>query len=219
MKELSPEVWEHRGYIVTKNLTPGQSLYGEKILREYGDEYRIWDPKKSKAAAALRNGAKFFPLAKGLKILYLGVGTGRTASHFSDVVGDEGLIIGIDLGYLPLQRVLDISETRENVVPILADARRPKIYEESIPGKVDVIYQDLAQFDQTEILLRNAKKFLKRKGFIIYMVKARSIRSYDDPKKVFKTELKKLEKANFKILDTVDLNPYSKDHIAIIAQK
>ncbi len=219
MKELFPGVFEHKGTIMTRDLTPGKNVYGEKTYKEKGVHYRVWDPHGSKPAAAMKNGLKAFPIKSGDKMLYLGVGTGRTASHISDIIGLEGMIIGVDLGYLPLQKVLDMSEYRDNITPILADARRPDQYKDSVPKKVDIIYEDLAQFDQTDILIRNAKRFLKKGGYIIYMVKARSIRSYVDPKEVFKTEIDKLKKAKFKILDAVLLEPYIKDHIALIAQK
>ncbi len=43
------------GNVATKNLTPGISVYGEELVQE-DEEYRIWNPRRSKLSAALLNG-------------------------------------------------------------------------------------------------------------------------------------------------------------------
>lgn len=40
--------------LATLNLVEGNSVYGEKLLGHKGGEYRIWDPFRSKLAAALK---------------------------------------------------------------------------------------------------------------------------------------------------------------------
>ena len=45
------KVYLKDGQIATKNLTPGISVYGEELIQE-NEEYRIWNPRRSKLAAA-----------------------------------------------------------------------------------------------------------------------------------------------------------------------
>ena len=77
--------------IATRNLTPGTSVYGEELIQE-DVEYRIWNPRRSKLAAALLNGLKNLELDDASKVLYLGASTGTTVSHISDIV-TEGRIL------------------------------------------------------------------------------------------------------------------------------
>uniref|UniRef100_A0A8C0F6Z5 rRNA 2'-O-methyltransferase fibrillarin n=1 Tax=Bubo bubo TaxID=30461 RepID=A0A8C0F6Z5_BUBBB len=77
--------------LVTRNLVPGESLYGEKrISVEDGDtkvEYRAWNPFRSKLAAAILGGIDQIHIRPGTKVLYLGAASGTTVSHVSDIVG------------------------------------------------------------------------------------------------------------------------------------
>lgn len=54
---------------------------GEKI------EYRVWNPFRSKLAAAILGGIDEIHMPPGSKVLYLGAASGTTVSHVSDVVG------------------------------------------------------------------------------------------------------------------------------------
>ena len=75
--------------LVTHNKIPGKSVYGEQLLSIHGEEYRVWDPYRSKFAAAYLSGMKKLPQIHDKRILYLGVSTGTTASHFSDILTKE----------------------------------------------------------------------------------------------------------------------------------
>ena len=57
--------------IATKNLTPGMNVYGEELIQEK-DEYRLWNPRRSKLAAALLNGLSNLSIEDDSKVLYLG---------------------------------------------------------------------------------------------------------------------------------------------------
>ncbi len=65
--------------IATKNLVPGQRVYGERLVKFEGEEYRVWNPRRSKLAAAILNGLENFPIRPGSRVLYLGVASGTTA--------------------------------------------------------------------------------------------------------------------------------------------
>jgi rRNA 2'-O-methyltransferase fibrillarin (EC 2.1.1.-) len=82
--------------LATKNLTPGKRVYGERLIKWGGVEYREWNPYRSKLAAAIANGLKFVPIQEGTHILYLGAASGTTPSHMSDIVGERGLIYSVE---------------------------------------------------------------------------------------------------------------------------
>ena len=73
--------------IATINLVPGYAPFGEQLIKMNDVEYRVWNPHRSKWAAAIMKGIKEFPLKKGDKVLYLGAASGQSASYISDIVG------------------------------------------------------------------------------------------------------------------------------------
>ena len=50
-------------------------------------EYRVWNPFRSKLAAAILGGVDKIHMKPGAKVLYLGAASGTTVSHVSDIVG------------------------------------------------------------------------------------------------------------------------------------
>lgn len=77
--------------LVTRNSVVGESVYGEKrIAIQEGEnkvEYRVWNPFRSKIAAAIVGGVDNLYIKPGSKVLYLGGASGTTVSHVSDIVG------------------------------------------------------------------------------------------------------------------------------------
>ncbi len=104
------------------------------------------------------------------------------------------------------------------MLPILADANRPEMFRNMV-GKVDLVYQDVSQRNQAEIFLKNVRSFLKTQGYGILMVKARSVDVTAKPKDIFKEAERKLKENGLKVLETVILKPYEKDHAAITIEK
>jgi len=215
IKEIFEGVFEIDGKIATRNLVPGESVYGEKLFKIEGIEYREWIPFRSKPAAAIKKGLKEFPIKKGMRILYLGIASGTSASHFSDIIGREGIIFGVELSETPLRDLVLLSEKRGNIVPILADARKPETYEDLVIGKVDLVYEDIADPDQINILIWNCEKFLKEKGYAMIAIKSQSIDVTKKPNEVYRECLEQLSK-KFEILDKVKLDPYEKYHMFIV---
>lgn len=195
--------------LFTKNLVPGEQVYGERTINVKQEEFREWDYRRSKPAAAMYKNLHQFPIWKGMKILYLGVASGTTSSHFSDIIGKEGIIYGIEISERSLRDLLPVAEKRKNIVPILADARKPEEY--SWIEEVDLVYADVAIKDQSEILVRNSKMFLKPNGAAMVAIKARSIDVTQRPQEVYKQQRKILENF-FNVIDFVTLDPYEKDH-------
>ena len=202
--------------IATLNLTPGTSVYGEELIQE-DVEYRIWNPRRSKLAAALLNGLKNLELDNASKVLYLGASTGTTVSHISDIV-TEGRIYAVEFSPTTAKKLVQLSRQRPNIAPILGDATKPKGYL-NIVEKTDLVYCDVAQPTQTELFMRNMNLFCKEDGVGLLMIKARSIDVVQKPKKVFKEQEKKLKEKGFKIVAKVKLEPYEKDHIAFLVEK
>lgn len=84
--------------LVTKNLVPGESVYGEKRITIEGAaegtkvEYRVWNPFRSKLAAGVLGGMDDIYIAPGKKVLYLGAASGTSVSHVADIVGPVSVL-------------------------------------------------------------------------------------------------------------------------------
>jgi fibrillarin-like pre-rRNA processing protein len=215
MSSLLREDRRGRTALLTKNLTPGKRVYNEELVSRDGVEYRTWDPFRSKLAAAILKGLRDDVVQEGEKVLYLGVSTGTTASHVSDLVGANGLVIGVEFAPRVAREFVEhVARERKNVIPFVADARDPSKY---AIAKMDVVYCDIAQPDQTEIAVANCIKLLKKGGTLLLVVKARSIDVLKDPRHVFEEERSKLENAGFKVQSVIELSPFEKDHALIFA--
>jgi fibrillarin-like pre-rRNA processing protein len=201
----------------TPNLVRGLTVYGEKLVKLDDEEYRIWDPFRSKLAAAMRKGLRDFPLKYGDKVLYLGASTGTTVSHVSDLIGNKGLVFAVEPAVRVARELIEnVASKRKNVIPIIQDARRPESYF-SVFGNVDLVYCDIAQSDQTEIAIKNCNNFLKKEGILLIVIKTRSIDVTMSPHSVVVRESEKLRKNNFHINQTINLDPFDKDHALVHA--
>ena len=203
--------------IATVNLSPGTRVYGERIIRHSGREYRIWDPYRSKLSAAIHKGLSEMPISPGSRVLYLGAASGTTASHVSDIIGEDGKIFCVEMSSRTMRELITLCERRKNMIPILGDARKPWEYS-SLVGYSDVIYQDVAQPDQAKIALENAKRLLKPGGFAIIAIKSRSIDVTKDPREIFKEEVRKIERGGFEVIEVKRLDPFEKDHAIILGR-
>ncbi|MEM4643592.1 MAG: fibrillarin-like rRNA/tRNA 2'-O-methyltransferase, partial [Candidatus Bathyarchaeia archaeon] len=205
--------------LATRNLAPGRSVYGEKLIKYEGVEYRLWDAFRSKLAAAILKDIKVVPINPGDQVLYLGAASGTTASHVSDIVGEKGYVYCVEFAPRAVRELVNnVCPYRLNMIPILEDARFPERYVMFVKGKVDVIYCDIAQPEQAKILADNADVFLKKGGWIMLAVKAQSIDVTKEPDEVYKREVKVLESRGFNIMDVVHLEPYDKAHAMIVAK-
>merc|ERR1719264_383391 len=199
--------------LVTRNLVPGESVYGEKRLAadaaegEEKVEYRVWNPFRSKLGAGIVGGIGAMPIEPGSKVLYLGGASGTTVSHVSDMIGPEGVVYAVEFSHRSGRDLTNMAKRRPNVVPIVEDARQPQRYRMLI-GMVDVIFSDVAQPDQARIVTLNASFFLKTGGHCVISVKANCIDSTVAAEVVFAAEIKKLQAENFRPLEQLTLEPY-----------
>lgn len=205
--------------LATRNLAPGRSVYGEKLIKVEGVEYRLWDPYRSKLAASILKGLEIVPIGPGDKVLYLGAASGTTASHVSDIVGPEGHVFCVEFAPRVIQDLVNnVCAYRPNMSPILADARLPYLYAHVV-SEVDAIYCDIAQPEQAKVLSDNADLFLKDDGWIMLAIKARSIDVTKKPSELYRREMDVLEARGFDIRDKVHLEPFDKDHAMVVAQR
>ncbi len=202
----------------TKSLLPGTSVYGEKIIKEGEDEYRLWSPRRSKLAAAIKQGLREMPILPGSKVLYLGAASGTTVSHCSDIVGPDGVIYGVEFSQRTARDLITLAASRNNIIPILDDARHPSRYAPLVSGTIEVVYQDVAQPDQASILYENLKTFCTFGAWGMLAIKARSIDSTSSLDEVYSREISFLDSKGLEIIENIDLAPLEKDHRFIVCR-
>lgn len=215
--------------LVTKNLAPGESVYGEKRISvdnadANGDggvatktEYRVWNPFRSKLAAGVLGGLDEIFIKPGAKVLYLGAASGTSVSHVADIVGPTGCVYAVEFSHRSGRDLINMAKKRTNVIPIIEDARHPMKYRMLVP-MVDVIFADVAQPDQARIVGINAHLFLKDMGGVVISVKANCIDSTAAPEAVFAGEVKKLREEKIKPLEQLTLEPFERDHCAVVGR-
>ncbi|KAI1423733.1 Fibrillarin [Xylaria sp. FL1777] len=216
-------------HLLTRSIAPGIE-YGEKRISvdettKDADgasvstkiEYRIWNPFRSKLAAAVIGGIDNIFIAPGKKVLYLGAASGTSVSHVSDIVGPTGNVYAVEFSHRSGRDLTTMAQNRTNVIPIVEDARHPLKYRMLVP-MVDCIFLDVAQPDQARIALLNASLFLRIGGGIVISIKANCIDSTAAPEAVFAAEVQKLRQGGLKPLEQLTLEPYERDHAVVIGR-
>jgi len=209
--------------LVTKSICPGEAVYGEKKIQveeKSGDattkiEYRVWNPFRSKIAAAVLGGLEHLHIAPGKKVLYLGAASGTTVSHVADIVGPTGLVYAVEFSNRSGRDLINMAKKRTNVIPIIEDARHPHKYR-MLVGMVDVVFADVAQPDQTRIVALNSHNFLKNEGHFVISIKASCIDSTAEPTAVFQAEVEKMRGEKMKPQEQITLEPYERDHAVVV---
>jgi fibrillarin-like pre-rRNA processing protein len=217
---VRPTQWEgvysDGPWLLTLNLVPGSKVYGEGLVSADAGEMRRWDAKRSKLAAYLKVGGRVWPFRPATSVLYLGAGTGTTASHVSDLCS-QGTVTAVELSPRAFRDLLALSEQRLNLVPILGDASKPETYRGRV-GSVDVLYQDVAQRDQGSIFLRNIE-FLRPGGTGYLMIKSRSTDVAANPSTVYEAVRSELRNEGLEVVDLRSLDPFEADHAALVIRK
>lgn len=217
-----PGIYVCRGkddLLLTKNMMPGVSVYGEK--RVFVDlngekiEYRAWNVYRSKLAAGIVCGLENIHIGPGSKVLYLGASSGTTVSHVSDIVGEKGLVYAVEFSQRSGRDLINLAMKRTNIIPIIEDARHPQKYR-MLVGTVDTLFADVSQPDQSRIVAINASYFLKDGGAVVMSIKANCINSAIPAETVFAEEVNILRKNEVKPKEQVSLEPFEKDHAVIV---
>jgi fibrillarin-like pre-rRNA processing protein len=203
--------------LYTRNLTPKSRVYGERLIEYKNIEYREWDPHRSKLAALLL-GAPSVDFLKGKSnCLYLGASSGTTISHLSDILSTS-VIFGVEFAERSIRQLIQNTSNRLNIIPILGDARFPDRYANSIFTGIDLIYQDIAQPNQSDIAIANCDYYLNKNGILILAIKSQSIDSVQKSEQIYNQEKKTLENAGYNILETINIHKYAANHIILIAE-
>ncbi len=215
IKEIFDGVYIIDNKLSTLNLVKGEKVYGEDLVNIEGKEYRLWNPNRSKLAAALSLGLKNFYIKKGSKVLYLGAATGTTCSHISDIVGREGIVFCVEISSIAMLKLVELCKKRENMIPILSDARITKNYD--YVNNVDFIYEDVAARDQAAILKENAK-MLKKGGYAYVAIKSQSISIVKQPREVYNEFIREVSDT-FKLVEMIDISKFHKAHAFVVLKR
>ena len=214
MKQIQPGIFHQNNKIYTRAASE-EAVYGEAFIEKNDIKYRNWQPSRSKVGAAIMKDFEL-DLNQDFDVLYLGAASGTTVSHFSDIL-EKGFVFAVEYSDTTARDLVKVAEQRDNIVPILDNARQPENYEEIVP-QVDMVFQDISQSDQAEIFIKNCNKFLKDNGIGLLAVKARSISTSRDKSKIF-DEVRKKVKKEFGVIDETELDPYEKEHLFIKVKK
>ncbi|WP_122090156.1 fibrillarin-like rRNA/tRNA 2'-O-methyltransferase [Halalkalicoccus subterraneus] len=188
--------------------TRGAAVYGEPV--EEG--WRAWDPHRSKLGAMFEAGMAL-ELPDEPTVLYLGAASGTTVSHVADFSGPT---YAVEFAPRPVRDLVGVAEDRENLFPLLKDARKPESYAHVVERDVDAVVQDVATRGQADVALRN-RPFLREDGRLLAAIKARSEDVTREPEAVFSDVRERLE-TGYEILETERLEPYHEDHLAVVAR-
>lgn len=208
--------------LFTKGLVPTR-FADQRIIRQEGVDYREWDPGRSKLAAAIKKGLQQMGISQGKSVLYLGASHGYTPSFVSDIVREDGFVFCLDFAPRVVKDLVFICESRSNMAPIMADAKKTEEYAKWLgDDKVDVVYQDIAQRGQADIFIKNCDRFLKKGGYGLLALKARSEDVTKRPVDIFKRIKKRFEgelSSQYLIVDYRELDPFEKDHAFFVVKR
>jgi fibrillarin-like pre-rRNA processing protein len=214
---MSGVVFE-KGRVFTPNAEPGHKVYGERLTRLRGQEYREWSARRSKLATYLVNrGSRFSPHPDD-HWLYLGAANGTTVSHLSDLL-PGGRIVAVEFASRPFGDLVALATRRSNIVPLLSDAGKPHTYAALFERPADVVYQDIAQRDQDRLFLLNVEALLKRGGIGFLAIKARSVDVAAAPTAIFKRIKQRMLDAGLAVEEAVVLDPWQKDHGMLVVRR
>lgn len=208
-------VYSDRGRLYTVSACPGIRTYNEHTVDVSGTEYREWPPQRSKLSAYLSSGGSCFPISRKSRVLYLGASSGTTASHVSDIVSD-GCVYCVEFSPRMFRDLVQTCNPRPNMIPILGDATKPQEYQ-FIVGSPDVVYADVAQKRQADIIADNMDAFNARYGIVA--IKARSEDVTRDPEGIFRESESRLKDRGFRIMDSLSLEPYENAHRMIMFER
>ena len=131
--KLAWGIRRERRSLWSRNAVKGVSVRGERRKRDGRNEWRLWDPNRSKVAASVlktkRDASALLPESAST-CLYLGASSGGTVSHIHDnVCGAEnhhgGQVVAVDISPRMMRDLVKLAERRQGLVPVLADARNP----------------------------------------------------------------------------------------------
>lgn len=231
--------------LATKNLSKGESVYGEELItieerKENNDsesssedcniipikfqnienkvEYRVWDIFYSKLGALIENGIQNIFMKPGSRVLCLGAGNDSfsTISHISDLVGKDGTVYAVEISEIKGLNIKNMAKKRENLTPIINDAKKPYNYKNLISDLVDCIYVDISSKDLASIISINAGFFLKNKGGFICVINDNNENSnLKSQVSKFDEQIKLLREYNLYVKEFISLESFAKGYAIV----
>ncbi|MGI0150973.1 MAG: fibrillarin-like rRNA/tRNA 2'-O-methyltransferase, partial [Thermoplasmata archaeon] len=197
----------------TRSVAGAEPVYGERVRPRPEGALRLFEPGRSKLAAGLARGLTA-PLPRpGERWLYLGAATGTTASHVADLVGPTGRVYAVEKSVRPFARLLALARRYPNLCPVLGDAGWTDRHLGLIPP-VDGLYADLAQPDQVELVLENAREFLRDGGALLCALKTASMGRDRTPEEHARRARESLA-SEFELAAAIPLEPFHRRHFLL----
>jgi len=209
-----PGVWRLGRDLFTLNGEPGRKVYGEDLRIDGGREYRRWDPFRSKLAAFLAKDRLTQLWRAPTTVLYLGGAHGTTVSHLADALPEAEIYV-VEKSPVAFAPLLALARRRRNLLPILADAQLPERYLADV-GRVDLLYQDIAQRNQATIFADHAEAALRPGGVGLLMLKVRSVTQTRAPGRIVAEARQLLARRGYPVRTAVELEPFSREHSALL---
>jgi len=206
----------------TRNAVKGISVRGERRKRDGRIEWRMWDPTRSKVAAAIlrtRDDPSSLLPSPGSTCLYLGASSGGTVSHIHDFVcgadnHQGGQLVAVEISPRMVRDLVKLSDRRPGLVPVLGDARKPEQVAAFIRGKASWLHQDLSIADQAETFVKMATSFLAPGGIGLLSLKAASERSSEgDDNSRFQKAEQILRDSELVFQERMDLKGLEEQHV------
>ena len=155
-------------------------------------------------------------------------------SHISDIVGSRGSVFVIDSNKNKKSFLNKLAASHKNIISV-SDNPHEQLYSTSITGKIDVLYVDIPQLDQTELAIQKYSSLLKTGGFLMLTAKKDDNPILENDVVGWLAEqragLNKIRvlinklKPQFQILQEINLGlnytmkpPFHKSHVFILAQ-
>lgn len=180
--------------------------------KEYAEN--DWNPHHSKWKAAMEIDLDVF-LKGEENILYLGASSGTTVSFLSELT--KGNIFAVEKAPLMAIPLVNLAETKENILPIFSDARDTDKLKEAIKDqKINILFQDIPSRDQIRII-REAAKLVDKDCKILLTLKTQSISQ--ESKQVTFNKVRAELKTDFNILETAELEPFHQKHYFFVLEK
>ncbi|CAN1255636.1 rRNA 2'-O-methyltransferase fibrillarin 2 [Linum perenne] len=201
--------------ICTKNLVPGEAVYGEELISVKNKdgietEYRIWNPIRSKLAAAIQCGVENIWVKPGSRVLYMGDICGTTVSHLSDLVGPDGLVYVVGKSDV----VVNMSEKRSNVIPIYAGYMMSPNYRMFV-SMVDVICADLDNNSEVCSLITNTLHYLRAGGHFLFSTKASYVVTNSE-NEILLRGLSLSDHREYKVREKIELEQLHEDRVMAV---
>ena len=123
-------------------------VHNEKLVEKDGIEYRIWNPNRSKLAAAINNGLEYLPINIGSKVLCFNASE-ITVSHISDIVGKDGIVYFVtDKKLLSNNFLKKMHPIRSNIIIIIVKSLNPKINHRWVSESLRLINNKINSYHQ-----------------------------------------------------------------------